>query len=152
MTSLYQAIVVAFHNGIGKEYCIDLSLIVSKEVCNTTHVTRDTFSDGFKLFKETMSVKQRQQKERKSSTFSNMSGNMTISSGSGSSHKKKYSKGNCTADLIIFNKVKSPHHWSYLNASVKQLTLKFRVVLFSLFLMDCQYGIRNKLHTTLNLF
>ena len=123
MTSFYPAIDVSFCKGLTKEFCIDLSLICSKELCDTTHMTRDTFADGFKLFntkrnnehdkahKTEMNCKRKQQKQNRSATLSHSS-KITSPFSSRSSSKsptENYNvKGNSTADLIIFNKVKSP--------------------------------------------
>ena len=118
--AFYPAINVSFCKGLAKEFCIDLSLICSKVFCDTTHMTRDTFADGFKLFKTEqnnehdkaqkteMNRKRKQQQQNHSATSSKITSPFYTRSSSKSSGENYNVKGNSTADLIIFNKVKSP--------------------------------------------
>ena len=119
--SFYPAINVSFCKGLAKEFCIDLSLICSKVFCDTTHMTRDTFADGFKLFKTEqnnehdkaqkteMNRKRKQQQQNHSATSSKITWPFYTRSYSKSSTENYNVNGKSTADLIIFNKVnKSP--------------------------------------------
>ena len=98
MGVFYEAIVDSFHNGIGKEFCFQMSLLCSKDFYNVLTVPRDTRRDFIRLYRNKLTTA-----EENFESGHDVFAESLHSSRNGSSTLIKSNEGNFVPDLVIFD-------------------------------------------------